>query len=175
MIGMKQTKLTVPEARRVRGKSTPPLQQPGLIQVTVFQVTVFLGMGRVVLDWVGSRWVGSGFCGLDWVGVIALGCVFGLGVLGCIDFSGSRLTKDGYDWNQRNKDGRNVLNLVNQKGAAQSIRDKFKELQSRCFFDFHVPEGQTSGIAHHRSGGFSSARHAVATFVCSADLFFLCT
>ena len=60
-----------------------------------------------------------------------LGCVFGLGVLGCIDFSGSRLSKDGYHWNQRNKDGRNVLNLVNQKGAAQSIRDKFKELQSR--------------------------------------------
>ena len=86
-----------------------------------------------------------------------LGCVFGLGVLGCIDFSGSRLSKDGYHWNQRNKDGRNVLNLVNQKGAAQSIRDKFKELQSRCFIDFHVPEGQTSGIAHHRSGGFSSA------------------
>ena len=73
MIGMKQTKLLLPEARRVRGKSTPPLQQPGLIQVTVFQVTVFLGMGRVVLDWVGSRWVGSGFCGLDWVGVIELG------------------------------------------------------------------------------------------------------
>ena len=53
-----------------------------------------------------------------------LGCVFGLGVLGCIDFSGSRLAKDGYDWNQRNKDGRNVLNLVNQRGAAQSIREK---------------------------------------------------
>ena len=94
---------------------------------------------------------------MEWVWVGPLGCVFGLGVLGCIDFSGSRLAKDGYDWNQRNKDGRNVLNLVNQKGAAQSIRDKFKELQSRCFIDFHVPEGQTSGIAHHRSGGFSSA------------------
>ena len=40
-----------------------------------------------------------------------------------------------------NKDGPNVLNLVGQKGAAQSIRNKLEDLATRKYLEVTGPDG----------------------------------
>ena len=70
-----------------------------------------------------------------------------------------RMKEQGFNWNSRNIDRRNIVNLVSESGFAASIRQIFKDLVRRDYIDPRAPSvvGRGKGTG---KGASSANRHA---------------